>query len=185
MRPVTSTLSSGQGGDQSRRPQQGRAVGASGRDASRGGLPAARPTRRNSHSSTSRTVSSSSIFDPAISRSTSGKARSTSASPAATCCSTPTPTPSRSWPLGFGRSRFRFAAPVGSDMAVEKLHDLRLATSYPGLVDAYLEATRRQHATDRTGWGSRNGNPPGCGRCDRRRGRDREHVAAGWSRTFR
>jgi ATP phosphoribosyltransferase len=41
--------------------------------------------------------------------------------------------------LGFGRSRFRFAAPVGSDMSVEKLHDLRLATSYPGLVDAYLE----------------------------------------------
>jgi ATP phosphoribosyltransferase len=41
--------------------------------------------------------------------------------------------------LGFGRSRFRFAAPIGSDMAVEKLHDLRLATSYPGLVDAYLE----------------------------------------------
>lgn len=42
-------------------------------------------------------------------------------------------------PLGFGRSRFRFAAPAGSDMALEKLHDLRLATSYPGLVDAYLE----------------------------------------------
>jgi ATP phosphoribosyltransferase len=42
-------------------------------------------------------------------------------------------------PLGFARSRFRFAAPVGSDMAVEKLHDLRLATSYPGLVDSYLE----------------------------------------------
>src|SRR5215217_5414748 len=43
-------------------------------------------------------------------------------------------------PLGFGRSRFRFAAPAVSDLAVEKLHDLRLATSYPGLVDAYLEA---------------------------------------------
>ena len=43
-------------------------------------------------------------------------------------------------PLGFGRSRFRFAAPAGSDLAVEKLNDLRLATSYPGLVDAYLEA---------------------------------------------
>ena len=42
-------------------------------------------------------------------------------------------------PLGFGRSRFRFAAPVGSDLAVQKLHDLRLATSYPGLVDSYLE----------------------------------------------
>jgi ATP phosphoribosyltransferase len=42
-------------------------------------------------------------------------------------------------PLGFGRSRFRFAAPVGSEMAVERLHDLRLATSYPGLVGAYLQ----------------------------------------------
>src|SRR6188472_1001766 len=41
-------------------------------------------------------------------------------------------------PLGFGRSRFRFAAPAGSEMAVAKLHDLRLATSYPGLVEAYL-----------------------------------------------
>src|SRR5215203_1139390 len=28
---------------------------------------------------------------------------------------------------------------TGSDMALEKLHDLRLATSYPGLVDTYLE----------------------------------------------
>ncbi len=41
-------------------------------------------------------------------------------------------------PLGFGRSRFRFAAPAGSEMAVGKLHDLRLATSYPGLVETYL-----------------------------------------------
>jgi ATP phosphoribosyltransferase len=42
-------------------------------------------------------------------------------------------------PLGFGRSRFRFAAPVGSEMSVERLHDLRLATSYPGLVGDYLQ----------------------------------------------
>ncbi len=42
-------------------------------------------------------------------------------------------------PLGFGRSRFRFAAPVGSEMTVEGLHDLRLATSYPGLVGSYLK----------------------------------------------
>ncbi|HSU36951.1 MAG TPA: ATP phosphoribosyltransferase [Propionibacteriaceae bacterium] len=42
-------------------------------------------------------------------------------------------------PLGFGRSRFRFAAPVGSAMTVEALQDLRLATSYPGLVGAYLK----------------------------------------------
>jgi ATP phosphoribosyltransferase len=42
-------------------------------------------------------------------------------------------------PLGFARSRFRFAAPVGADLAVEDLQDLRLATSYPGLVGAYLK----------------------------------------------
>ena len=42
-------------------------------------------------------------------------------------------------PLGFGRSRFRFAAPVDSEMTVEGLQDLRLATSYPGLVGAYLK----------------------------------------------
>ena len=41
-------------------------------------------------------------------------------------------------PLGFGRSRFRFAAPAGSEMAVSRLHGLRLATSYPGLVESYL-----------------------------------------------
>jgi len=42
-------------------------------------------------------------------------------------------------PLGFGRSRFRFAAPVNNEMTVEGLQDLRLATSYPGLVGAYLK----------------------------------------------
>jgi ATP phosphoribosyltransferase len=41
-------------------------------------------------------------------------------------------------PLGFGRSRFRFAAPASSGMAVEGLQGLRLATSYPGLVEGYL-----------------------------------------------
>jgi len=41
-------------------------------------------------------------------------------------------------PLGFGRSRFRFAAPVDADLSVEKLQGLRLATSYPGLVETYL-----------------------------------------------
>src|SRR5918997_1820161 len=42
-------------------------------------------------------------------------------------------------PLGFGRSRFRFAAPTGANLSVEDLHDLRLATSYPGLVGSYLK----------------------------------------------
>ncbi len=40
--------------------------------------------------------------------------------------------------LGFGASRFRFAAPVGSEMTEQKLDGLRLATSYPGLVHKYL-----------------------------------------------
>ena len=41
-------------------------------------------------------------------------------------------------PLGFGRSRFRFAAPVDADLSVDRLQGLRLATSYPGLVESYL-----------------------------------------------
>lgn len=40
--------------------------------------------------------------------------------------------------LGFGASRFRFAAPVGSQMTEQKLDGLRLATSFPGLVHKYL-----------------------------------------------
>ncbi len=40
--------------------------------------------------------------------------------------------------LGFGASRFRFAAPVGSEMTEQRLDGLRLATSYPGLVHKYL-----------------------------------------------
>ena len=41
-------------------------------------------------------------------------------------------------PLGFGRSRFRFAAPAGIALDVSALQGLRLATSYPGLVAAHL-----------------------------------------------
>ena len=44
-------------------------------------------------------------------------------------------------PLGFGRSRFRFAAPAapaGSERTIADLHEQRLATSYPGLVGGYL-----------------------------------------------
>ncbi|WP_022909909.1 ATP phosphoribosyltransferase [Aestuariimicrobium kwangyangense] len=40
--------------------------------------------------------------------------------------------------LGFGRSRFRFAAPGGADWQVGDLEGTRIATSYPGLVEAYL-----------------------------------------------
>ncbi|MVA77052.1 ATP phosphoribosyltransferase [Auraticoccus sp. F435] len=41
-------------------------------------------------------------------------------------------------PLGFGASRFRFAAPAGRELTVADLQGLRVATSYPGLVRAHL-----------------------------------------------
>ncbi|MCP2030860.1 ATP phosphoribosyltransferase [Okibacterium sp. HSC-33S16] len=40
--------------------------------------------------------------------------------------------------LGFGDSTFRFAGPVGQFSALEDLAGLRVATSYPGLVGAFL-----------------------------------------------
>jgi ATP phosphoribosyltransferase len=45
-------------------------------------------------------------------------------------------------PLGFGRSSFRFAAPVGSGIEkVEHLAGKRVATAYPGLLQRHLEET--------------------------------------------
>jgi ATP phosphoribosyltransferase len=41
--------------------------------------------------------------------------------------------------LGFGGTRFRFAAPGGRELTVADLAGKRIATSYPGLVAAYLE----------------------------------------------
>jgi ATP phosphoribosyltransferase len=40
--------------------------------------------------------------------------------------------------LGFGASTFRFAAPVGTLSSVDQLDGQRIATSYPGLVEAWL-----------------------------------------------
>lgn len=40
--------------------------------------------------------------------------------------------------LGFGGSRFRFAAPAGAGMTVESLAGQRVATSYPGLLEEWL-----------------------------------------------
>ncbi len=42
--------------------------------------------------------------------------------------------------LGFGRSRFRFAGPAGEFTAVEQVAGKRIATSYVGVVRAFLEA---------------------------------------------
>ncbi len=41
--------------------------------------------------------------------------------------------------LGFAGSTFRFAAPPGRFTAIEDLEGCRVATSYPGLVDAFLD----------------------------------------------
>jgi ATP phosphoribosyltransferase len=41
--------------------------------------------------------------------------------------------------LGFGDSTFRFAAPPGRFSSLEDLHGVRVATAYPGLVDAFLD----------------------------------------------
>jgi len=41
-------------------------------------------------------------------------------------------------PLGFGASTFRFAGPAGKALSLEALSGLRVATSYPGLLGAYL-----------------------------------------------
>lgn len=40
--------------------------------------------------------------------------------------------------LGFGHSRFRFAAAAGADIALADLAGKRIATSYPGLLHRYL-----------------------------------------------
>ncbi|WP_309068926.1 ATP phosphoribosyltransferase [Microbacterium sp.] len=41
--------------------------------------------------------------------------------------------------LGFGDSTFRFAGPPGRFSGLEDLQGLRVATAYPGLVDAFLD----------------------------------------------
>ena len=48
--------------------------------------------------------------------------------------------------LGFGRSRFHFAAPPGTAAGVEDLAGMRIATSYAGVVRRHLEA----HGIDAT-----------------------------------
>lgn len=42
--------------------------------------------------------------------------------------------------LGFGGTKFRFAAPGAADWTVQDLQGKRIATSYPGLLASYLEA---------------------------------------------
>lgn len=44
--------------------------------------------------------------------------------------------------LGFGKSRFQFAAPFGEDWKLEDLDGKKIATSYPRLVRSYLSGKR-------------------------------------------
>lgn len=44
--------------------------------------------------------------------------------------------------LGFGKSRFQFAAPTGEDWKLEDLDGKKIATSYPRLVRSYLSGKR-------------------------------------------
>lgn len=48
--------------------------------------------------------------------------------------------------LGFARSTFRFAAPAGRYSTIEDLAGVRVASAYPGLVDAFL----REHGVEAT-----------------------------------
>jgi ATP phosphoribosyltransferase len=48
--------------------------------------------------------------------------------------------------LGFGRSTFRFAGPIGQFQEIEQLRGTRIATSYVGIVRQYLS----QHGIDAT-----------------------------------
>lgn len=48
--------------------------------------------------------------------------------------------------LGFAKSTFRFAAPVGRYSSIEDLAGLRVASAYPGLVNAFL----REHGIEAT-----------------------------------
>jgi ATP phosphoribosyltransferase len=41
-------------------------------------------------------------------------------------------------PLGFGASKFRFAAPAGGQLTEDQLDGVRIATSYPALVEQHL-----------------------------------------------
>ena len=40
--------------------------------------------------------------------------------------------------LDFGKSTFRFAAPVGKSFSISNIQDKRIATAYPGLVEDFL-----------------------------------------------
>ena len=79
--------------------------------------------------------------------------------------------------LGFGASTFRFAGPVGEFSRAEQLNGKRLATSYDGLLRSYLSERGDRRLRGPVGRSGRVLRSPGCGRCHRRRGGNRQHPA--------
>ena len=51
--------------------------------------------------------------------------------------------------LGFGHSRFRFAAPKSPQNTIEGLAGKRIATSYPGLLSAFLTMSSKSQSVVR------------------------------------
>ncbi len=145
----------------------------------RPGTPSA-PTPRSSSCSTRPTGSSSSTCARATSPCTSARAPSTSASPAATCCSTPARTPTEVMPLGFGRSRFRFAAPVGSDLTIDEAAGPAAGDLLPGpgRAPTWPSAASRVRLIPLDG-AVETAIRLGVADVDRRRRRDRHDAAAG------
>ena len=87
--------------------------------------------------------------------------------------------------LGFGESKFYFAAPADEISTVEQLEGRRVATSYAGLLEDYFSRARRQRARRPARRRGRDRRPARSGRRDRRRRRDRHHAASrpGWRRS--
>ena len=96
-------------------------------------------TPSSSRSPTRRTASSSSTCARATSRSTSARAPSTSASPAATCCATPARRPTRCCRSASAGAGSGSPAPRGASPTSTELAGKRIATSYVGVVSAFLE----------------------------------------------
>jgi ATP phosphoribosyltransferase len=81
--------------------------------------------------------------------------------------------------LGFGGATFRWAAPAGSLTSDAEIGGRRIATAYPGVVDAHLAERNIKADVVRLDGAVENAVRLGVADSDRRRGGDRRHAAAG------
>ena len=87
--------------------------------------------------------------------------------------------------LGFGRSRFHFAAPPGTASGVGDLAGKRIATSYAGVVARHLEEHGVEATVTRLDGAVETSVQLGRRRRDRRRRGDRQHAAQRRARGLR